>query len=341
MTAILVPTVDVSAFTTPGGGTAAAKREAAARIRAANEDIGFFAIVGHGVAEPLAGEAVECARAFFDLPLDEKERVRRPSPEASRGYNAVGRESLARSLGVVAPHDLKETFAIGPVDPPLDPDYVGPRSYPHFAANVWPRRPPRLRAAWEAYYREMRRLADDLMRVFAVALDLPEHWFADKTDRCISLLRAQHYPEQPDEPLAGQLRAGAHTDYGALTILRGDRTPGGLQVRDRQGDWIDAVPPADGYMVNIGDLMAQWTNDRWVSTLHRVVNPPRGSASRSRRLSIAFFHQPNHDALIECLPGCSDAANPPRFAPITSGDHKRMKFARANAVALAQAPPAA
>ncbi|MGE0153462.1 MAG: isopenicillin N synthase family dioxygenase [Reyranellaceae bacterium] len=327
----IIPTIDIAPFL---AGDGEGKRWVAAQVASANESIGFFAITGHGVPDDDYRAAYNAAWRFFDLPREEKDLVRRPSPEASRGWNAVGREALAYSLDVAAPHDLKETFAIGPVDLPDDPDYAGPRSYPHFVPNVWPLRPAALQPVWTQYFRTMHRLADDIMRIFAVALDLPEAWFADKTDKCISLLRAQNYPEQAVPPEPGQLRAGAHSDYGALTILRGDAAPGGLQVKTRAGDWIDAAIPEGGFMINIGDLMAQWTNDRWVSTLHRVVNPPPASGFGTRRLSVAFFHQPNYDALIECIPSCLQPGEAPRHAPITSGDHKRMKFAKANKVAI-------
>lgn len=326
-----VPTIDIAPFL---AGKPEDKLRVAQAVRAANESIGFFAIVGHGVPDADFNSAYEAARQFFDQTLEIKQEVKRPSPEASRGYNAVGRESLAQSLNVAAPHDIKETFAIGPVDLPADPDYAGPRSHPHFLPNVWPGSPPQLRAVWEHYFRTMHALSNDLMRIFAVALELPEDWFAGKTDKCISLLRAQNYPEQAVAPVPGQLRAGAHSDYGALTILRSDDAPGGLQVKTRQGEWLDVAIPAGGYMINIGDLMAQWSNDRWVSTLHRVVNPPLSGQHGTRRLSIAFFHQPNYDAVIECLPGCSGEGNPARYPAVTSGNHKRMKFARANNIVL-------
>jgi isopenicillin N synthase-like dioxygenase len=251
--------------------------------------------------------------------------VRRPKPEQSRGYVGVGEENLAYGVDRAAT-DLKEFFAIGPVDVPDEPYYTNPGAYPSFAPNVWPARPPGLRATYEAYYRAMERLAADLMRAFALALDLPEGFFRDKTDRHISGIRVINYPEQPAAPADGQLRAGPHSDYGALTILRAENVPGGLQVLNRAGAWVDVQPVPDSFVVNLGDLMMHWTNDRWISTLHRVVNPPRDRALGSRRQSIVFFYQPNYDAVIECLPGCSSADNPPKYPPVTSGEHRLRKF---------------
>jgi isopenicillin N synthase-like dioxygenase len=180
-----------------------------------------------------------------------------------------------------------------------------------------------------AYYRHARRLADDILRVFAVALDLPEGWFLDKTDNCYSMMRAQHYPALAAPPEPGRLCAGAHTGYGAVTVLRGDDAPGGLQVQRADGDWIDVGFLAGGYLVHLGDQLTMWSNDRWRSTLHRVVIPP-SEALGTRRLSIGFFHVPIADAVIECLPNCSGPDNPPEYPPVTSGNHKRGKFARAN-----------
>ena len=171
----------------------------------------------------------------------------------------------------------------------------------------------------------MERVATALMRIFAVGLGMDQHYFDDKIDRHITNFSVLHYPEQPKEPLPGQLRAGAHTDYGSLTILKPDNAPGGLQVLNKDGQWID-VPTLPGtFVVNLGDLMAQSTIDRWVST-----TAPRGqsagTASGSRRLSMAFFHQPNYDAVIECLPTCCGADRPPRYGRTTSGGHPSMKL---------------
>jgi len=317
-----VPVIDLGPFLS---GAAAEPPAVARAIARACEDIGFFTIVGHGVDAGLVRAMYDVSRAFFDLPLDDKQRVRRPTPEQSRGYIGVGEENLAYGVGT-ATTDLNEFFAIGPVDVPAEPYYTCAAAYPSFAPNVWPARPPDLRRIYTAYYRAMERLAADLMRAFALALGLPEDFFRDKTDRHISGLRVINYPDQPEAPAAGQLRAGAHSDYGALTILKSENVPGGLQVLTRAGAWVDVEPVADPFVVKLGDLMSHWTNDRWVSTLHRVVNPPRDRALGSRRQSIVFFHQPNYDALIECLPGCCGPGRPAKYAPVTSGEHRLRKF---------------
>lgn len=323
----LVPAIDLGPFLAGAPGAAA---DAGRAIDRACRETGFLTIVGHGVPPALIADTRRQANAFFDLPMADKARVARAAPAFNRGWGAVGGESLAKTLGAAAPPDYKEYLGIGPVDTSDDPYFHRPESFPHFAANRWPERPAGLRPAFTEYFRAMDRLAADLMRLFAVALELPEHFFADKIDRQCGSLRVINYPAQEAGPQDGQLRAGAHTDYGSLTILHAEDRPGGLQVRHTDGTWIDVRPAADSFVVNIGDLMAMWTNDRWVSTLHRVANPPRSDAGRSRRLSLVFFHQPNYDALIECLPSCLEPGTTPRHRPITSGAHRLLKLNRAN-----------
>jgi isopenicillin N synthase-like dioxygenase len=326
---VTVPFIDIASFIDGTAGTdgAAGGRAAVAQaVDAACTDIGFFTIAGHGVPEALVARMLETSRAFFDLPAAEKQRVKRPR-EQSRGYIALGDENLSYSRGDATTTDLKEFFAIGPVDVPDEEYYHRPEAYPSFAPNLWPARPAELRAVWTEYYRTMEGLAATIMRIFAVALALPEDFFRDKTDRHISGIRANHYPEQVETPRPGQIRAGAHTDYGAVTILLPENVPG-LQVLTRRGEWMDVTAPPGTFICNIGDLMQHWTNDRWISTMHRVVNPPREAAEGNRRLSIPFFHQPNCDALIECLPSCCGPDNPARYQPVTSGPHRLTKFLR-------------
>jgi isopenicillin N synthase-like dioxygenase len=322
-----VPIIDISGLT----ADPAARRAVAQRIGAACEDSGFFCITGHAVPAGLIADVRRAAFAFFDRPEAEKRVIER-QPPSYRGYVPLESEALARSTGLAnAAVDLKEAFSMGPVNVPGDEYHTSAVAAPHFAANRWPVSPAEFRPAFETYYEVLSALASQLLGGFALALGLPADWFTDKVDRHISNVRALHYPAQIGEAPAGSLRAGAHTDYGCLTILLTDPEAAGLEVLTRGGTW-EAVPHLpDSFVVNIGDLMAQWSNGRFVSTLHRVVNPPRHETGR--RLSIAFFHQPNYDALIECIPGCSDADHPVRHAPITSGDHRLMKVNRANKAA--------
>src|SRR5262245_24204586 len=316
-----VPVIDIGPFLE---GSPEGRRDVAAEVGRACEDIGFLIVAGHRVPDAMVRAMSRVSREFFDRPLEEKLRCKGPDP--SRGYRPMGDESLSYSLGNAAPPDLKETLDVGPVDLP-DPAYrLREEAAPYFVANIWPASPSDLRAVWTTYYREMSRLASDLMRIFAVALGLPDEFFADKIDKHITRMRAINYPAPSGGPLPGQLRSGAHSDYGSLTILAIEDAPGGLQVQNRRGEWVDVKAVPDAFVVNLGDLMMHWTNDRWISTLHRVVNPPDDLASRSRRQSLVFFHQPNYDAIIECLPTCHDSDNPPKYPPITSGAHRRAKF---------------
>jgi isopenicillin N synthase-like dioxygenase len=300
--------------------------------------VGFFQIVGHGIDRASADDAWSAARAFFDLPLAERLAVSRPDSTNPYGYIPASMESLSRSLdedvtgsgsgsGKATPGDLKEIFNIGPVDLPTH-EFFSPDEAAVYSPNQWPDRAlPELRPAWERYYRDMLGLGDRLMALFALALDLPDGFFADKIDQSPSAMRAINYPEQETEPIAGQLRAGAHTDYGTLTILRQDDAPGGLEVLDEvQGGWVPIPSVADAFVINIGDLMARWTNDRWRSTLHRVVNPPREPGLATRRQSMPFFHNANYGCLVECLPTCLAPGESPRYEPVFAGVHLLSKF---------------
>ncbi len=330
-----VPLIDISPFLT---GSDEGKQRVARQVGQACRDIGFLVISGHGVPEDLIDATRTVSAEFFALPKEEKLRSKRPADDQVRGYSAVGNEALAASLGDETPPDLKESLSIGPTDVPLDdPYYTNDQAGPHFAPNVWPPAPVALRETWTRYFAAMETLATRLMRIFALALDLPEHYFDSRVNRHISMFRVLNYPSQNDVPLDRQLRAGAHSDYGSLTILRQENRPGGLQVRNLSGEWVD-VPAVPGtFVVNIGDLMAQWTNDLWISTVHRVVNPPRDLAADSARMSLVFFHQPNYDAMVSCLDGCATPGRPAKYQPVSSGDHLLSKFVKQTTAASAQA----
>lgn len=323
---LTVPVIDIGRSFSGGERN---RRAVAAEISRACEDIGFLMITGHGVSRTLIDETDGLSREFFGLPLGEKLEIAiDPERNWRRGYRPVGGTKLAASRGTDAPPDLREQLVSGPEPVDGDPYYATPEATRFFAANVWPARPDRLGATWTAYYAAMGGLAAHLMRLFALGLDLPWWFFDASIDRHITNLVSVNYPSQPAAPLENQLRAGAHTDFGSLTLLATDGTPGGLQVMAPDGRWCDVMPVPDAFIVNLGDLMAQWTNDRWRSTYHRVVNPPRDVAGVSHRHSLVFFHQPNYDARIECLPTCVQPGSQPKYEATTSGAHLLSQLAK-------------
>jgi isopenicillin N synthase-like dioxygenase len=287
-------------------------------VRDACERVGFLTVVGHGVDAAVLAGAWNSATSFFDLPLEDKMRVAMPRPGYPYGYSPVAGETLAASLGNRSHPDLKESFAIGPVTPATHA-FADPDEEFAWSPNLWPDVLPEMRPAWTAYYLAMADLAARLLRTMADALGLEHHWFDPMIDRHTSAMRALNYPPQA-ATLAGQLGASAHTDYGTLTILMADTTQRGLQVQAADGDWMDAVPVPGSLVVNLGDAMARWTNERWRSTMHRVVVPER------RRQSIAFFHNANWDASITCLPTCLADGEQPKYPPIEAGPHLMHKF---------------
>jgi len=319
MSAITVPVIDIAAFR---DGDTATRRRVAREFGAAFETVGFATIVGHGVDDGVIAQTWAQAHAFFRLPFSEKARCMLPLRDKTHGYIPVGVESVSGTLGDETPPDLCEALVVQGLRfeqvPPTNPvDMQFQKS------NLWPERPAGLRPAFTDYYWSMEALTQTLMQMSALALDLPEEWFADKYDRFSGTLRAVLYPEQPDAPEEGQLRYGAHRDYGGLTILRQDDAPGALQVCLPDGEWIDVRPVDGAFVINVGDLLARWTNDRWLSTLHRVVNPPRAIAASTatRRLSLVFFTGPNRDAVVECLPTCRGPGRPAKYPPVRAIDH--------------------
>jgi isopenicillin N synthase-like dioxygenase len=312
-----VPVIDLSGFV---DGDRRRRRELGEQIDRACREVGFFTVVGHGVDEATVEALRTSARAFFDAPLEDRLAVAMPEPGYPYGYNPLQAEALNRSIGGEAQADLKETFNVGPIDPPPRPlaEMADPDERAVYAPNLWPAAVPSLRPAVEAYYRSMADLAATLMEAFAVALGLDDRIFDDLIDAHGSALRLAHYPALDVAPPPGQFRAGAHTDYGTLTILWTDGEPG-LQVQAPDGSWLDVEPVDGGLIVNLGDLMARWTNDRWRSTMHRVL----AADPSADRLSIPFFHNANWDATVECIVADGEA---PKYPPITAGRHLMEKF---------------
>ncbi|HVY50940.1 MAG TPA: 2OG-Fe(II) oxygenase family protein [Devosia sp.] len=314
----LFPIVSLRAFETAGRVD---RRAMAAEVDRICRETGFLALTGHSVPEQTIEAAWESARAFFDLPAETKQRARAPFPGYPYGYLGPNTEALAASRGVATPPDLKESFNGGPLSTP--PGLTDREALSFcYAPTIWPTEPEGFRAAWEAYYRAMEDLAARIMVLFAAALKLPDDFFEGFIDHPISALRALNYPEQTVAPQPGQLRAGAHSDYGSLTILLPQAGSRGLQIARADGSWMEVPPVPGAFIINIGDLMQRWTNDRWVSTVHRVANPANPDEARARRQSFAFFHQPNWFAEIVSL--VDD--EPPKYEPVLSGPYLMGKF---------------
>jgi isopenicillin N synthase-like dioxygenase len=310
-------------------------------MRRACEELGFFRIPLASVDREVADRAWSEAAAFFALPTEEKAAIGFPEPGYPYGYSPFGFESLAKSTGdETSRADLKESLSAGPDCLSSPAEYaagsLGVDSFPTASSltaassdpaaawirspSLWPEQRPALRSAWEAYFRTLSEVAGRLMSVMALALELPADYFEPLVDRPITSMRAINYPELPASPPEGSLRAGAHSDYGTLTILRTDDVAG-LEIQQRDGSWVAVSNDPETFVVNLGDSIAQWTNDRWRSTVHRVA-----LTSSEQRQSFAFFHMANWDAEIECLPTCRDTDKAPHHAPVLAGPWLMSKF---------------
>lgn len=321
MTNDVVPVIDLGPFRAGGTG----RRTVAQAVARACEASGFFCIVGHGVDPALVDEMRAVSRAFFALPLEQKLRACPPSFDIFRGYFPMQSAALAQSMEMTSPPDVSEAFCINRFDDPGAAARAGlaPGLEKFFHPNIWPEQPPTFRAVWTAYYAAMEQLSHTLAEVFALALGLPDDWFADKIDEHVSNLLCNYYPALDHDVLPGQFGRGQHTDYGSFTILHQEDRPKGLQVRDpRSGEWRDVPCVPDSFVINLGDLMAFWTADRWVSTLHRAV----GQVEGTDRLSIAFFHQPNYHAVIQ--PFDASARPAEGTTAVTSGEWVTLKNSR-------------
>ncbi|MDL9938025.1 2-oxoglutarate and iron-dependent oxygenase domain-containing protein [Gordonia sp. ABSL1-1] len=325
----VVPTIDISPYT--AGGDAAQRAVVAAQIDDACSSVGFMQIVGHQIPAVVIDEFTAALDDFFALPLEAKKRYRTP-PEINRGYAPPKSESLSLSLGVESParmNDFFEAFNVG-VEAGEYPDLDLPAD--QYATNTWPQ-VDHFQAAVDGYFAEARRVAHTLTRIFADALDLPPDYFDGYTDHSLDVLRMNNYALPPGA-IEGELAGlgdltgmGEHTDYGIVTVLWADQVSG-LQVLDRAGYWHDVTPADGALLINLGDLMARWTNERWLSTLHRV-KPPIVGGTIERRRSAAYFHDGNIDATIATLPSCVGAGS--RYSPITVGEHIGAKLAGSRA----------
>ena len=336
-----VPAVDISPYVR--GGSPAERAAVAAAMDAACRTVGFVQVTGHGVPDATTAGLASAIDDFFALPLDVKRRYVAPKG-VNRGYTPPRSESLSLSLGVEAAsrmNDFFEAFNTGAAVSDYPDAGVDPAAYPE---DLWPDEDlvPGFRTRVQAWEAEAGRVARTLTTVFADALGLEPGWFERVTGHSLDVLRMNNYALPPGSVrLDGDLTGmGEHTDYGIVTVLWADRVAG-LQVLGPEGTWHDVQPAEGALLVNLGDAMARWTNERWTSTLHRV-KPPIVDGTIERRRSAAFFHDGDVDAVVAALPGCVQPGEEPLYPPVTIGEHIAAKLAgsragRANTAAQREA----
>lgn len=318
-----VPTIDITPFVQDG--TDADKARVAAELDRACREVGFIQILGHGIPKPTIDGLTEAIDAFFALPLEEKKQYRTP-PGINRGYSPPKSESLALSLGVESAskmNDFFESFNVGLTE----------EDYPEadlleveFQANVWPS-VPGFQQQVQAYFDEARRVATTLAAIFPDALGLPHGYFDQGMATATGTMRINNYALPPGSiDLDGELRGmGEHTDFGVVTVLWADQVRG-LQVLGKDNGWHDVSPADDALLVNLGDVMGRWTNDQWMSTLHRV-KPPIVDSMIERRRSVAYFHSGSPETVVAPIAELLGADEQPLYDPVTVHEHGQAKLA--------------
>ncbi|MEO7403549.1 MAG: 2-oxoglutarate and iron-dependent oxygenase domain-containing protein [Burkholderiales bacterium] len=303
-------------------------------IHKACRETGFFYIANHRVPAALVAQQFDSARRFFALPLEQKLALHMKHSASAAGYEPIGGQWLDSQdqSAEVAPPDLKESFYACTEladDHPLVRQRM--RGYGH---NQWPSALPDFAPQQLAYAAAVRALGDRLLGLIALSLELPESFFVEYYDLPVTTLRLIKYPPHPPMARENQLGAGAHTDWGGVTLLAQDDL-GGLEVKNAADQWIQATPVTGTFVVNLGDLMQRWTNGIYRSNMHRVKN---NNALGRDRYSIPYFYSPRHDAQIRCMPTCTNATNPPRYEAVSARAHMDEMFRLSYGYAPGQAP---
>jgi isopenicillin N synthase-like dioxygenase len=280
----------------------------ARELRTAALDTGFFYVANHGVPPETIANAFTALPRFFGLPPEAKERLRRG--KGRKGYEGTG----VQIIDAGSPPDLKESWNMGWERDPTDPNPP---------VNQWPEGLPGFREALEAYYGSLEDVGARLIRFVALSLELPADYFAAAFDPPSTSLRTLCYPPQPEDAQYNQMGAGAHTDIGVLTILAQDDC-GGLELCNVAGEWLSAQVIPGTFVVNIGDMLARWTNDRYRSSLHRVMH----ATTQRSRYSMAFFFSPRYATTIAPLPCCLEQGEKPKYEPVLAGEFSAMRLAR-------------
>ncbi len=305
-----VPIIDLTPWF---HGSPEDRAEVAAAVDTALRDIGFLLITGHGVPAGLCEDIRAAAKRFFRLP----EEVKRPYAVTigERGWLPPGVEANGYAEGTETPPDLKETYAVGADQPTGDPEVDAE----WFLPNVYPAEVPEMAALVEDYLSRMRALADELLVVCATALGLPDDFFTSRAGHPSYTMNINWYPplQTVGSVADGQFRIGPHTDFGTVTILDRQDGVGGLQVWSEDGGWVNAPYVEDSFTINIGDLLARWTGDRWRSNRHRVL-PPDAAAPDEELVSLIYFYEVDPDARIESLPAPVGSVS---YPPVRAADY--------------------
>ena len=300
-----IPTVDLSTFV---NGTPAQREAFVQALGKAFHEVGFVAVVNHGIPKSLVDGFYAASKAFFALPEATKRKYEITGMAGQRGYTSFGREHAKQSK--VA--DLKEFFQIGQVVPanhPLKAEYPD---------NVSVTETPQFTELGRELYQAFEKAGAQLLEAIAIYLNLAPGYFTQFIIHGNSILRAIHYPPITQEP-ASAIRAEQHEDINLITLLVG-ASAGGLQLLNSKNEWVPIQPEADEIVINVGDMLQRLTNNYLKSTTHRVVNPPR-EEWHLPRLSIPFFLHPVSSMSLACLPACVTADNPLHYVPVTAGEY--------------------
>ena len=308
-----IPVVNLADALTPSGLTSLA---AVQQLRDAAMATGFFYIQNHGISADLLSRQFQLARELMGLPLTVRQALSILNSKTMRGFEALGEQTLDET----AQPDLKECFYCGMDYPPRHPYVLA--GYETYGGNQWPAKLPDAPAQCEAYIQALLGLSRRLMQLLALSLNLPETWFDATSQSPMVTLRMIRYPAHPPDADERTFGAGAHTDWGALTLLAQDAY-GGLEVCLPDGSWLAAPPMPDTFIVNLGDMMPRWTNGLYRSSLHRVRNTLSGGQAR---YSIPFFYEPDYLARIETVPGTLALGTTPLFEPCTAGEHLKQMY---------------
>tara|TARA_R110000796_G_scaffold88850_4_gene191914 strand:- start:71778 stop:72728 length:951 start_codon:yes stop_codon:yes gene_type:complete len=306
----IVPSVDLQDFVS---GDVKRKEKFIKEIGGAFEDIGFVALSGHFLSDELVDNLYKEIKEFFKLPQDLKDSYEIPGIGGQRGYTSFGKEhAKGKKEG-----DLKEFWHFGQYvidNPKLEEDYPN---------NVIVKELPNFNKVGEETYKMLEKTAKYVLRALALHLNIDEHYFDDFIKNGNSILRPIHYPPITSEP-KNAVRAAAHGDINLITLLMGAHGKG-LQVKNHNDEWVDAIAQPDELMINVGDMLSRLTNNKLKSTIHQVVNPPKELWGTSR-YSVPFFMHPISEMPLNCLENCVDNKHPKQFEDITAGEflHERL-----------------